>query len=416
MCFLLLERHAGIVVTHLARHGLREGSLHCFHHFLRAIAGRCGGVDLRGAVEVETHGELRAAALLHMRQGAERDQDDANLETVSQSVVRQGLAGAGEHALLSAFCERCEQAGLDLSSAAAVIDTLHPIWEGRAFFWRNDGVEEEPMIEYGSTSTGEEAERWRRSAFYHLLTTSDDEVRRNLSDPADFMLLDELAVQGHTDYLALVHRFAGDGVIGEMDCIYSHWTTRKPGGFDEADCAALRRLVPMLALALKAASLARIAGTLVEIYLGKDAGQQVLNGRISRGVSERISAVLWFSDLCGFTTIADNSSPDEIIPLLNDYAEIVIAAVHEAGGDVLKLIGDGTLAIFKIGDRAAACRAALRAEAQMKKRRRSAEYAPPLGRASGHFAPTRIAHWRGFLRQHRQRRSAGFHGGRASGQ
>jgi adenylate cyclase len=87
------------------------------------------------------------------------------------------------------------------------------------------------------------------------------------------------------------------------------------------------------------------------IYLGKDAGQQVLSGRISRGVTERISAVLWFSDLCGFTTIADNSPPDEIIPLLNDYAEIVISAVHDAGGDVLKLVGDGTLAIFKIGDR-----------------------------------------------------------------
>lgn len=295
--------------------------------------------------------------------------DDVTLETISQSVVRQGLAGAGENELLSTFGERCERAGLALCSAVAVIDTLHPIWEGRAFCWRNDGVQEEPMIEYGSTSTGEEAERWRRSAFYHLHTTGDEEVRRNIGagDPADFILLDELAAQGHTDYLALVHRFAADGVIGEMDCVYTHWTTRKPGGFDAADCAALRRLVPMLALALKAASLARIAGTLAEIYLGKDAGQQVLSGRISRGVSERISAVLWFSDLCGFTTIADNSSPDEIIPLLNDYAEIVIAAVHEAGGDVLKLIGDGTLAIFKIGERAGACRAALRAEAQMKK-------------------------------------------------
>lgn len=295
--------------------------------------------------------------------------DYVTLETISQSIVRHGLTGASETKLLSAFCERCVEAGLALSSAMAVIDTLHPIWEGRAFCWRNDGVEEEPIIEYGSTSTGEAAERWQRSSFYHLLTTGDEEVRRKIGggDPADFLLLEELLAQGHTDYLALVHRFASAGVIGEMDCIYSHWTTQKSGGFEAADCAALRRLVPTVALALKAASLARIAGTLVEIYLGKDAGQQVLSGRISRGVSERISAVLWFSDLCGFTTIADNSPPDEIIPLLNDYAEIVISAVHEAGGDVLKLIGDGTLAIFKMDDRAEACRAALRAEAQMSR-------------------------------------------------
>lgn len=119
-------------------------------------------------------------------------------------------------------------------------------------------------------------------------------------------------------------------------------------------------------LALKAASLARIAGTLAETYLGKDAARQVLRGRVSRGVRERIRAVLWFSDLRGYTTITDDSPPEEIIPLLNDYAEIVISAVHEAGGDVLKLIGDGALAIFKNEDRAAACRAALRAAAQMR--------------------------------------------------
>lgn len=134
--------------------------------------------------------------------------DDALLDTISQSVVRQGLAGAGENELLSAFCERCELAGLALSSAIAVIDTLHPIWKGRAFRWRNDGVEEEPMFEYGRTSTGEGEERWHRSAFYHLLTTGDDEVRRKIGsgDPTDFLLLDELLAHGHTDYLALMHR------------------------------------------------------------------------------------------------------------------------------------------------------------------------------------------------------------------
>lgn len=131
------------------------------------------------------------------------------------------------------------------------------------------------------------------------MTTGGDEVRRRIGkgDPTDFYLLDGLKSEGHTDYVALVHRFASDGVIGEMDCVYSHWTTRKADGFSEEDCAALRRLVPALALASKSASLARIAGTLVEVYLGRDAGEHVLRGRMSRGVAERIHAVLWFSDL-----------------------------------------------------------------------------------------------------------------------
>jgi adenylate cyclase len=116
-----------------------------------------------------------------------------------------------------------------------------------------------------------------------------------------------------------------------------------------------------LALAVKCASLARIAGTLVETYLGRDAGRRVLAGRIARGVADKIAAVLWFSDLRGFTRITDTARPREIIPLLNDYAECTISAIHDAGGDVLKLIGDGTLAIFKADDAGQACRCALEA-------------------------------------------------------
>ena len=70
----------------------------------------------------------------------------------------------------------------------------------------------------------------------------------------------------------------------------------------------------------------------------------------------------------GFTSIADRSNPAEIIPLLNDYADAVISAVHRADGDVLKLIGDGILAIFHRGDRVNACRAALSAEADLRRR------------------------------------------------
>ena len=106
----------------------------------------------------------------------------------------------------------------------------------------------------------------------------------------------------------------------------------------------------------------------MEVYLGRAAGQRVLSGRISRGVAEQINTVLWFSDLRGYTTIADTTSPDAIIPLLNDYAEAVISTIHEAGGDVLKLIGDGVLAVFNMDDPADACRRALRAEADLRTR------------------------------------------------
>jgi len=309
---------------------------------------------------------------------------DSDIETIAAWLVERGLAGVSENALLQGFGELCRGAGLDLCRSVAIIDTLHPVYEGRAFFWRHDGSEEKAVVEYGPTGSGEAAEQWQRTAFHHLITTGGDEIRRRFcaGDPVDFAHLETIRDDGQTDYLALVHRFAGDDHIGEMDCVYSHWTTGHPDGFSDADLAALRRLVPSLALAIKCISLARVAGTLVEVYLGRDAGQRVLGGRIARGVADRIHAVLWFSDLRGFTAITDTAPPDEIIPLLNDYAEAVISAVHEAGGDVLKLVGDGTLAIFKAADGADACRQALQAEAALRQRvsalnqRRSAEGRP----------------------------------------
>jgi adenylate cyclase len=104
----------------------------------------------------------------------------------------------------------------------------------------------------------------------------------------------------------------------------------------------------------------RMTGTLMETYLGRDAGRRVLGGRIVRGIAERIDAVVWFSDLRGFTRITD-TTPEHAIPLLNDYSDAIVSAIHEHGGDVLKLIGDGTLAIFTAEDRAHACDAALSA-------------------------------------------------------
>ena len=221
---------------------------------------------------------------------------------------------------------------------------------------------------------------------------------------------------GHTDYVIFVHRFAADATIGEMDCVYSGWSTRCPEGFSDADMAALRRLVPALGLAIKSAALAKVADTLVQVYLGRDAGQRVLKGRIQRGVADRIEAALWFSDLRSFTTITDTAKPTEIIPLLNDYAEAVITAIHEAGGDVLKLIGDGTLALFRADDPSEACRRALKAEEIARARVRDLNEKRRAAGAAGHRGLCRPACRRGVLRQYRQRRAARLHRRRSGGQ
>ena len=286
-------------------------------------------------------------------------------------IVRRGLDGVDEAQLLREFCEKSREAGLMLSRALSFIDTLHPVHEGRIYRWRDDSVEEEAATDYARTDQGgPAAESWQRSPFFHLLQTGEEELRRRIGfgEEPDFSVIQEMKDLGHTDYIVFIHRFAGDTKIGDMDGVYSAWSTRHSEGFSDANVVALRRLVPALALALKSAALARIADTLVRVYLGRDAGRRVLEGSIQRGVADRVEAALWFSDLRSYTAITDTAKPSEIIPLLNDYAEAVITSIHEAGGDVLKLIGDGTLAVFRADDPAEACRCALRAEENLRVR------------------------------------------------
>jgi adenylate cyclase len=286
--------------------------------------------------------------------------DNAQFGELSVWITEAGLAGQSESAILAGFCEREVARGLALARSLVLIDTLHPIYEGRAFRWTR-AQKETTLTEYGRTD--DDLGRWQRSPFYRLEKSGESLLRRRLSaeTEAEFSVFADLRADGMTDYVAIANRFAGDEIIGGMDCVYSSWATDAAEGFDDDDIAHLCRLMPYLALAVKSASLARIAGTLVETYLGRDPGRRVLQGRIARGVAEQIEAVLWFSDLRGYTRISDTASPGEIIPLLNHYADAIISAIHEQGGDVLKLMGDGALAIFTADDRARACDAALTA-------------------------------------------------------
>src|SRR3954469_10784078 len=284
-------------------------------------------------------------------------------------LVSQGLEGLPENDLIRGFCERCRAGGLDVSRAMVFIDTLHPIFEGRGFRWNDTATNESEAFEYGSTDQGESAQNWRRSVFYHMLENGHQELTLDLAEGAaqNFGMIDELAAKGHKHFVSYVHQFGEAGTMGQMDCVYSYWTTRRDDGFSEQGMAALRDLVPVLGLAIKSAAQAEIAKTLGRVYLGRDTSEQVLRGRIVRGVTEKIKAVLWFSGLRGSPGISEGMEPSEIIPLLNDYAQASIDAIHDAGGEVLKVIGDGVLGMFTHDNLAVAKRAALRAEHRFRR-------------------------------------------------
>ena len=284
--------------------------------------------------------------------------NSAQFAELAAWITEAGLSGQSEIVTLTGFCERAVAFGLPIARAIVLADTLHPVYEGRAFRWNRD-KDTTVLREYGRTE--EDLGRWHRSPFFYLEQSGENLLRRRLTSAAkdEFTIFPELIAEGMTDYLAMVNRFANEAVIGDMDGIYSSWATDAPAGFGATEIDDLRHLIPLLALTVKAASLTRIAETLVETYLGRDAGKRVLRGQIDRGITDQIEAALWFSDLRSYTRIADTADPGEIIPLLNDYSDAIISAIHHQGGDVLKLIGDGVLAIFTGDDRLRVCEAAM---------------------------------------------------------
>jgi adenylate cyclase len=193
----------------------------------------------------------------------------------------------------------------------------------------------------------------------------------------DFPVLAEFKAAGVTDYLASPLIFT-DGKVHAAT-----WTTRRAGGFSDADIAAIEAVVPLLARVAEIRALRRVVVTLLDTYVGHQSGERILAGRIRRGDTESIRAVIWLSDLRGFTSLADRLPGPTVIALLNRYFDCQIPAILARGGEVLKLMGDGLLAIFPVAGEAAqagVCSAAL--DAAREARAQIAAIADPVGDGS----------------------------------
>ena len=154
-----------------------------------------------------------------------------------------------------------------------------------------------------------------------------------------FGLTADLIELGITQYIAFPLGGAGYHNVATI-------ATRQPGGFTTQQRDALERLLRLLALHVERHIAMRIASNVLDTYLGKLAGARVLEGSIKRGAGTRISAVIWASDLRGFTDLSDRLAPADMLALLNAYFEAVTGSVIAHGGEVLKFIGDGLLAVF----------------------------------------------------------------------
>jgi adenylate cyclase len=277
-------------------------------------------------------------------------------------IVAQGLDGSHETRLLEGVCSRLVAAGMPLLRVNISQPTLHPVIGGHLFIWqRGSGAAVQEDWQRNVAAAGED---YSRTPFDHMMTSGIQLLRCHLvtGEGCDqFPMLERFRDAGATDYFALQTDFGDAHSLGPARHILTSWLADTPDGFDGAHIEAIERLAPALALVVKGAAAYRIASSVIETYLGQDAGARVLNGTIERGAGETIRAALWSSDLQSFTKISDTTPRDQLLGLLHDYFECIVETVHEQGGQVLKFMGDGLLAIFNLEDDATSSCAALEA-------------------------------------------------------
>ena len=244
---------------------------------------------------------------------------------------------------VGALATALRSADFPLWSLRLFVRTLNPQLFARFYRWQRDGDE---VVEREATHAGARSEQYLDSPIA-LIIDGQGGVRRRLEGGnlrLDFPILQDLIKEGATDYVAVPLKFS-DGQINVLTLV-----SDEPGVFSTDQLGHLYEILPNLGRLLEAHAQRISSLTLLQTYLGQNAGQRVNGGLVKRGDGEELHAVIWFSDLRQSTTMADTMSREDYLAALNQYFDCVAGAVIEHDGEVLKFIGDAVLAIFPIKD------------------------------------------------------------------
>ena len=302
----------------------------------------------------------------------------AELQKLKDWLIDGGRSATSPSKFMAECCERMVAAGLPLWRVGVFVRTLHPEIFGRNFIWK-PGAE----VEVGSVDFGILDSPGFHSSPLIIVFQQGLEVRARIDDPESqrFPIIEELRAEGVTDYVALPLFFT-DGTLHA-----SSWTTKQPGGFTDDQLAALRGLITPLSRVVEIINWRRMAAGLLDTYVGNSAGERIMGGQIRRGHTETMNAAIWLSDLRGFTALSDRLPAETVVDILNQYFDCQVTAIKKHGGDVLKYMGDGLLAVFPIdeyvGDEQQVCSHVL--EAAHESRASVANLNYPVGDAVERF-------------------------------
>jgi len=263
-------------------------------------------------------------------------------------IIEQGLLATTAEDLFEGYCVQLEEAGLPVLRSYLGTRMKHPQYAGFGLVRSRGAALKEDTYGYVQTDPG----LWERSPLKAATESNSGEVRCDVGDALQvekFPILGDLGKEGATDYFCKACSFGIDGQRQDdaIGVIFS-WACDRVGGFSDEHVQVLRDTVPSMALAIRTATNRRLARAVTAAYLGRDAGERVLAGKVRRGEVDTLHAVILFGDLRGFTAHGDQMEREDLVNMLNEYLTCMAEPVEDRGGQVLKFMGDGMLSTFEI--------------------------------------------------------------------
>ena len=274
-----------------------------------------------------------------------------NLIPLHAWLIEAGTSDIATETLFDGFCGRLTAAGVPIARGFLSIAGLHPLWRAHSLTWNDGRIAEVTDFGHATMATAV----WQTSPFRHMLETKTRRLHRRLvGDDAvlDFEVLREFRDAGMSEWLALMYGFSwstAQPATNPFGVVLS-WTTSaavgRGHGWSAPELAAIEELSGTLALAVKGNVAPAAAHDLLAAYLGGDAADRVSTGQVQRGSVSRIAAAILCADVRGFTNFAEETAPEEVTRRLNGIFDCLGDPVRAAGGEILKFLGDGVLAVF----------------------------------------------------------------------
>ncbi|GJD96562.1 adenylate/guanylate cyclase domain-containing protein [Methylobacterium iners] len=240
--------------------------------------------------------------------------------------------------LLVGLSERLNELGVPVDRASTAIDTLHSEYSGVGRIWTRESGATTRLFPHGEASDA----AYRESPFY-AVHQSGEWLILDLTETPDslYSVLPELKAAGYTHYV-VAPLFFTNGTHNGIT-----FATRSPDGFRDEDIAILRFVMPTLAAVMEMRIVNKTLDQVLRIYVGDEPHTAILAGDIRRGQVRRIRSAILFADMRDYTGLSADMTPEEAVDLLNIFFDCLVPAIEREGGEVLKYLGDGLLAIFR---------------------------------------------------------------------